>query len=245
MLKSRFAIVTSAVISLIGFWLYFEYRTPIGIEPKGDHADMIAWIALGVAVLTFLATVMGVVQNAKDRRILLAAISSPAMAAVGTETTLKIFLASSQELSADRDAFDLYFRQRNDSYRKEGLYLEIVRWENFIDAMSSTRLQDEYNQAIRECDLFVSLFSTKAGKYTDEEFDVAHKAYKKHRKPLVYTYFKDTSVSASRADQEALKSLWAFQEKLEALGHFWTAYKDIEHLKRQFSDQLQKLKEAR
>ncbi len=87
--------------------------------------------------------------------------------------TIKIFLASSSELKEDRDAFDLYFRQQNDVFRKQGLYLEIVRWENFLDAMSETRLQDEYNQEVKACDIFVSLFFTKTGKFTEEEFDTA------------------------------------------------------------------------
>ncbi|MEZ4659850.1 MAG: hypothetical protein R2911_20030 [Caldilineaceae bacterium] len=47
--------------------------------------------------------------------------------------------------------------------------MQIDRWENFLDAMSPTRLQDEYNKAIRACDIFVSLFMTKTGKYTEEE----------------------------------------------------------------------------
>ena len=60
--------------------------------------------------------------------------------------TIKIFLASSSELREDRDAFDLYFRQQNDSLRKRGVYLEIIRWEYFFDAMAETRLQEEYNK---------------------------------------------------------------------------------------------------
>ena len=88
--------------------------------------------------------------------------SEPSAARPATEgKTIRIFLASSSELREDRDAFDLYFRQQNDRLRKEGLYLEIVRWENFLDAMSSTSMQDEYNQAIQECDLFVSLFKNQ------------------------------------------------------------------------------------
>ena len=31
---------------------------------------------------------------------------------------------------------------------ERGIYLEIVRWENFLDAMSETRLQDEYNKEL-------------------------------------------------------------------------------------------------
>ncbi|MEO1394918.1 MAG: COR domain-containing protein [Cyanobacteria bacterium J06634_5] len=157
--------------------------------------------------------------------------------------TIRIFLASSAELREDRDAFDLYFRQQNDRLLQQGLYLEIVRWENFLDAMSNTRLQDEYNTAIQNCDVFVSLFKTKTGKYTEEEFDVAHKTFQETNKPLIYTYFQKAEVSTSPSNKKALMSLWDFQEKLEELGHFWTEYDSIEGLKRHFRDQLDDLQD--
>ncbi len=155
--------------------------------------------------------------------------------------TIKIFLASSEELRKDRDDFDLYFRQRNDALRKEGVYLEINRWENFLDAMSETRLQEEYNQQVRACDLFVCLFMTKVGSYTEEEFDVAYQTFKQNGKPHIYTYFKDAPTSMARIDKAAMQSLWQFQNKLEVMGHYWTEYDHIEHLKRHFADQLEKL----
>jgi hypothetical protein len=79
----------------------------------------------------------------------------------GATRTIRIFLASSSELREDRDAFELRMRQLNDRLRNRGIYLKIERWEHFLDAMSETRLQDEYNRAIRKCDVFVSLFFTK------------------------------------------------------------------------------------
>ncbi len=156
---------------------------------------------------------------------------------------IRIFLASSSELRKDRDDFDLYFRQRNDHLRKKGVYLEIVRWENFLDAMSETRLQDEYNKAIRNCDIFVSLFCTKTGKFTDEEFTVAHRQFKNTGRPLIYTFFKKAVVDLDSLPPEDYDSLRAFKSKLKDLGHFRTGYDDIEHLKRQFGDQLDKLLE--
>jgi hypothetical protein len=152
--------------------------------------------------------------------------------------TIRIFLASSAELREDRDAFDLYLRQQNDQLRKKGVYLEIVRWENFLDAMSETRLQDEYNRAIRDCDIFVCLFFTKTGKFTEEEFDVAHRQFQDTRRPLIYTFFKDDGIKTGRMPWEDLMSLRAFQDKLDKLGHFRTNYTSIEHLKLQFRDQL-------
>jgi hypothetical protein len=161
----------------------------------------------------------------------------------GSPRKIRLFLASSSELESDRDAFDLYFRQRNDQLLGKGFYLEIVRWENFLDAMSDTRLQDEYNKAIRGCDIFVSLFFTKTGKFTEEEFDIAHRRFKSSGKPLIYTFFKNADIKTGSAPKEDLKSLWAFQDKLKELGHFHTVYDGIEHLKRQFRDQLDKLLE--
>jgi len=170
-------------------------------------------------------------------------VGQPTGATTGavSHRTIRIFLASSEELREDRDAFDLYFRQLNDQLRKDGVYLEITRWENFLDAMSETRLQDEYNKAVRDCDIFVSLFFTKTGKFTEEEFDTAHRQFLKTRRPLIYTFFKDAEIRTGSARAQDLNSLWAFQEKLKNLKHFYTKYTSIDHLKLQFRDQLLKL----
>jgi Leucine-rich repeat (LRR) protein len=159
--------------------------------------------------------------------------------------TIRIFLASSSELREDRDAFDLYFRQQNDQLRKRGVYLEIVRWENFLDAMSETRLQDEYNKEIRTCDIFVCLFFTKTGKFTEEEFDVAHRQFLDRGRPRIFTFFKNADFKTGDARPEDFNSLWVFQNKLKKLGHFHTQYEHIEHLKRQFGDQIDRLVEQR
>jgi hypothetical protein len=159
------------------------------------------------------------------------------------EKRILIFLASSSELRDDRDAFDLYLRQQNDHLLKEGEYLEIVRWENSLDAMSDTRMQDEYNKKIRKCDYFVSLFRTKVGKYTEEEFDVAHRTFKKTGKPLIYTYFKKATVSTKASNRDDLNSLWNFQEKLKELGHFYREYDSIDGLQKLFRDQLEQLRD--
>jgi len=134
--------------------------------------------------------------------------------------------------------------RQNRSLRDKGIELEIIRWENSLDALSETRLQDEYNKKVRDCDIFVSLFMTKTGTYTEEEFDVAFDAFKQNGKPQIYTYFKDAPISTSEINRDDLQSLWAFQDKLKAKGHFGTKYNSIEHLQRQFRDQLDKLLDA-
>ncbi len=155
--------------------------------------------------------------------------------------TIKIFLASSAELKEDRTAFQVFIGQENKIYKHNGINLEVELWEDFIDAMSATRLQDEYNKAIVGCDIFIMLFATKVGKYTAEEFEKAFKQFQETSKPLIYTYFKNTSKELGSIDKSDMKSLWAFQEKLLELGHFQTEYKSTEALHLHFKQQLDKL----
>ena len=64
------------------------------------------------------------------------------------------------------------------------------------------------------CDVFLSLFFTKTGKFTEEEFDTAHAQQQKAGRPKIYTFFKDTKTDISPERKDDLNSLWAFQEKL-------------------------------
>ena len=150
---------------------------------------------------------------------------------------IKIFLASSSELKDDREQFEIFINRKNKEYIKKGIFLELVIWEDFLDAMSATRLQDEYNKAITDCDVFVSLFKTKVGQYTEEEFLKALETFKTNQKPLIYTYFKDSQISISQITDE-ISSLLNFKKKLGQLGHFYTIYANVDDLKHRFSEQL-------
>ena len=154
------------------------------------------------------------------------------------QKTIQIFLASSSELREERDAFDLYVRQQNDRLRHIGFYLKVIRWENFLDAMSEDRLQEEYNKTVRSCDIFLSLFKTKTGTFTEEEFNVAYQKFKTSGRPLIYTYFLQPVVVADESMSKALNSLWDFKGKLKKLDHYPTECTNIEDLKLQFRSQL-------
>ena len=64
----------------------------------------------------------------------------------------------------------IFINRKNKDWAVKGVFLELLVWEDFLDAVSKTRLQDEYNKEIRQCDLFVMLYWTKVGQYTEEEF---------------------------------------------------------------------------
>ena len=151
-----------------------------------------------------------------------------------------IFLASSSELVDDRDRFEIFISRKNDQLVKENIFLNLIRWENFLDAMSRTRLQDEYNKAVTESDIFIMLFFTKVGKYTEEEFDNAFKKFKEAGRPQVFTYFKNANVLSGDLGEEFI-TLLQFKKKLSDLGHYLTHYTNIDNLENQFDEQLDKL----
>jgi len=147
----------------------------------------------------------------------------------------KLFLASSSELIDERKEFEIFINRKNKEWFDKGLFLDLNQWEDFLDAMSPTRLQDEYNKAIKDCDLFIMLVWTRVGQYTEEEFETAVGQFKATQKPFVFTYFKEAAAGTTDA------SVAAFQKKLNALGHFYTRYRNIDQLKLHFGQQLDKL----
>ncbi len=154
---------------------------------------------------------------------------------------VKIFLASSEELKSDREQFELFINRKNKQLIEQNIFLQLTIWEDFVDALSKSRLQSEYNKAIVESDIFLLLFFTKVGMYTLEEFETAFGHFQKNSKPLIYTYFKDAPIQTGTLNQKDISSLFSFQAKLAELGHFYTKYKNIEDLKYQFGNQLEKI----
>ncbi|MDP3589674.1 MAG: COR domain-containing protein, partial [Methylobacter sp.] len=154
----------------------------------------------------------------------------------------KIFLASSSELKVDREQFEIFINRKNKVLIDKGIFLELVLWEDFLDAMSATRLQDEYNKAVRECDIFLMLFCTKVGKYTGEEFSSAFGQFEVSKKPFIFTYFKESAISTTDLNRDDVQSLFQFKDKLNSLGHFPTIYKSVEDLQLKFTQQLDKLR---
>ena len=156
--------------------------------------------------------------------------------------TIQIFIASSSELVDDRKEFREFLSIENDRLQKNGVYLELVQWENFLDAVSQTSLQDEYNIALKKSQIVICLFYTRAGKYTQQEFDAALQQFKETGSPLIYTYFKSGAPKPDPADQLAI-DLVAFKKRLSDIGHFYTSYDNMADLKYQFRKQLDRLED--
>ncbi|MEY4905488.1 MAG: hypothetical protein RI894_147 [Bacteroidota bacterium] len=157
-----------------------------------------------------------------------------------TMKRIKIFLASSAELKEDREQFELHLGRINKRLIDKFVFLELIVWEDFLDAMAKDGLQNEYNRAIKNCDIFVMLFFTKVGIYTKEEFQTAVGQFKATRKPFIFTYFKEANISTANITPDIITMI-QFKETLKALGHYPTNYKNIEGLCLHFETQLNKL----
>ncbi len=157
-----------------------------------------------------------------------------------TMQRIKIFLASSAELKDDREQFELHLGRINKRLIDKFVFLELIVWEDFLDAMSKDGLQNEYNNAIKKCDIFVMLFFTKVGIYTKEEFQTAVGQFKSTQKPFIFTYFKEADISTANITPDIITMI-QFKETLKALGHYPTNYKNIEGLCLHFEAQLNKL----
>ncbi len=150
--------------------------------------------------------------------------------------TIKIFLASSEELENDRNAFGNLVRRLDKIYEKRGIRIELFEWEDYDAAYNNRRKQDEYNDQVRASDMFLALFHIKAGKYTIEEFNVAKEEFRRTSKsPKSYVYCRDL-----QGGEKESAELVAFKHRLfDEMGYYWCRYNNKDSLQLHFVMQLQ------
>ncbi|MEE0895017.1 MAG: tetratricopeptide repeat protein [Bacteroidales bacterium] len=148
---------------------------------------------------------------------------------------IKVFLASSEELKHDRLAFSDLIRKCDNIYEKRGIRIRLFQWEDFDAAYNDKRKQDEYNEYIKQSDLFLALFRTKAGQFTVEEFELARNEHREKGLPKPHVYCRDLEQGETED-----KTLTEFKQKLfDEMGHFFARYKNEDGLNLHFVMQLQ------
>lgn len=149
--------------------------------------------------------------------------------------TIKIFLASSEELTDDRNAFGNLVRRLNKIYEKRGIHIDLFEWEDYDAAYNNRRKQEEYNEKVRESDMFLSIFHRVAGRFTIEEFEVAIEQFCCQGSPKIYTYCKDLKPGEIETPE-----LTDFKRRLlEEIGHYWNHYANRDTMQLHFVMQLQ------
>jgi len=105
---------------------------------------------------------------------------------------INIFLASSDELAEERRTFSVAIDHINRVAKPKGYQFILQKWEYLDASMSAKFKQEEYNEAIRNCDYCIVLFWKKAGMYTEEELNLSLERGNKGEKPFAtYILFKE------------------------------------------------------
>ena len=141
--------------------------------------------------------------------------------------TIRIFLSSSIALREDRDAFVNFLNRIQLHFETNNYNIQLVTWED-LPIREGVRAQDEYNEAIRQCDIYMVILSTKVGKYTLEEFEIASGEFRKRGLPLL-AYFKELK------GHEISKDIKSLQNRLDEQGHFWGEYDTNDRLHLDFA----------
>ena len=92
--------------------------------------------------------------------------------------TLKIFLASSEELKTERLVIAELITKLNYLLAEYDISIRLVKWEYVDSSMGVQHKQEDYNDYLRQCDMCVVLFWTKFGMYTEIELKTAYKLFK-------------------------------------------------------------------
>lgn len=147
--------------------------------------------------------------------------------------TIKVFLASSEELTEERLQFDSLFNHLNRIFRPRGLYLELSKWEYLDSSMGPKHKQEEYNEELKTCEMCIVMFWTRFGEYTNEELMTAYNELKEGRNPRkLFVFFKEPA--------EMSEELKNFKETFDkALGHFYCKFENVDSMRLHFLLQLE------
>jgi hypothetical protein len=91
---------------------------------------------------------------------------------------IRIFVASSKELVAERNALAYLVLAKAEEFERRGFRVRLAKWEYVDPRMTEARTEDRYLDEMFNCDAALVLFRNIAGMYTREELDKALAAEK-------------------------------------------------------------------
>ena len=143
--------------------------------------------------------------------------------------TIKIFLGSSiTELHYERlHLGDYLMNSVRPIFQNDGVEIKVAKCEDIRSGNTGENPQEKIDNLLKECDVSVFMFKTKAGKATVHEFDVARELQKTKRHEI-YVFCFDVP------EEKKEESLKDFQKRLEEEVFYWHTCKDITDLESQF-----------
>ena len=149
---------------------------------------------------------------------------------------VRVFIASSDELTPERNEFDTLFAHLNTIFEARGISLKTEKWEFLDSSAGPLHKQEEYNRVLKTCDICVVVFWQKFGDYTKAELDVAYNELCAGRKPTkLYIYFKEPGDVS--AEMQTFKESF---DKEYSYGHFYGKFSTLDKLQLDFVLQLER-----
>ncbi len=148
--------------------------------------------------------------------------------------TIKVFIASSEELEFERDKFSDLVLQLNRILKARNIEIQPEKWEWLDDSMGPLHKQEEYNHVLKTCEMCLVLYWTRFGEYTKSELDTAYTELCAGRKPYkLYVYFKDSDAITPE--------LQTFKDSFSTdYGHFFCRFENVDTLRLRFLLQFER-----
>lgn len=100
---------------------------------------------------------------------------------------VEVFLASSiSEFWKERKEISNEIRKMNNSFIRENSYVKLITNDRMSNHVAAAGKQEEYNERIRHCDVFIAILGKCVGKYTEEEIMMALYENEKKERPHIY-----------------------------------------------------------
>lgn len=148
-------------------------------------------------------------------------------------TAIKVFIAGSTKLVAERDALRSVISQMHNIYKEDNLLIEAYSFDDFPREFTEGGHQKLYDNFIRdEASWVVFITDGEMGEKTIWELENAIKAFKSDNRPKILMYSKPEKTQSSQ-------NMSAFRKLLLEENQYWIDYSSLDDIKTSFREHLQ------
>lgn len=149
------------------------------------------------------------------------------------KSTIKVFIAGSTRLVAERDALRSVIGQMYNKYKEDNLLIEAYSFDDFPREFTEGGHQKLYDDFIRkEANWVVFITDGEIGEKTIWELENAINAYKSDQHPKILMYSKPEKTQSSL-------QMSSFRKLLLEENQYWIDYTSLNDIKTSFRDHLQ------
>lgn len=148
------------------------------------------------------------------------------------KNTIKVFIAGSTRLVAERDALRSVIGQMYNRYKEDNLLIEAYSFDDFSREFTEGGHQKLYDEFIRqEANWVVFITDGDMGEKTIWELENAINAYKSDKRPKILMYSKLEKTQSSL-------QMSSFKKLLFEENQYWIDYSSLDDIKTSFRDHL-------